>query len=148
LDIRVLLGIWDLEFGISKSNEMKINRIAFVGIPVTDINRAREFYEGVLGLKLAEEMGKGHWVEYAIGDQTLALANFPDQWKPSAEGTSVALEMEDFEEAIKRLKDRHVSFDAEPFESPCCRMAVVQDPDGNKIIIHKLKPEDEKEPCP
>jgi hypothetical protein len=27
-------------------------------------------------------------------------------------------------------------------------MAVVQDPDGNKLIIHKLKPENEKEPCP
>jgi len=127
---------------------MKIKNIAFVGIPVTDIHRAREFYEGVLGLKLTEEMGKGHWVEYAIGEQTLALANFPDQWKPSAEGTSVALEMEDFDEAIKRLKDRQVPFDAEPFESPCCHMAVVQDPDGNKIIIHKLKPEEEKEPCP
>jgi len=25
---------------------------------------------------------------------------------------------------------------------------VVQDPDGNKLIIHKLKPENEKEPCP
>ena len=57
---------------------MKINAIAFVGIPVTDIKRAREFYEGVLGLKLTEEMGKGHWVEYAIGDGTLALGNFPD----------------------------------------------------------------------
>jgi len=46
------------------------------------------------------------------------------------------------------LKDRHVPFDAEPFESPCCHMAVIKDPDGNKIIIHKLKPENEKEPCP
>lgn len=127
---------------------MKIKNIAFVGIPVTDINRARDFYEGVLGLKLSEEMGKGHWVEYEIGDGTLALANFPDQWKPSAEGTSVALEMENFEEAIARLKERKVTFDAEPFESPCCRMAVIADPDGNKIIIHKLKPETEKEPCP
>jgi len=127
---------------------MRIKNIAFVGIPVTDIKRAREFYEGVLGLQLSEEMGKGHWVEYAIGDGTLALANFPDQWKPSADGTSVALEMENFDEAIKRLKNQHVRFDAEPFESPCCHMAVVQDPDGNKIIIHKLKPEKEKQPCP
>jgi len=127
---------------------MKINNIAFVGIPVTNINRAREFYEGVLGLKPTEEMGHGQWVEYAIGDATLALAHFPDQWKPSPEGTSVALEMENFNEAIKPLKDRRVPFDAEPFESPCCRMAVVMDPDGNKIIIHKLKPENEKEPCP
>jgi predicted enzyme related to lactoylglutathione lyase len=102
----------------------------------------------VLGLKLTEEMGKGHWIEYAIGDGTLALANFPDQWKPSPDGTSVALEVENFDETIKRLNDRHVPFDAEPFESPCCHMAVVMDPDGNKIIIHKLKPENEKEPCP
>ncbi|PYL94805.1 MAG: glyoxalase, partial [Verrucomicrobia bacterium] len=29
---------------------MKIKNIAFVGIPVTDMKRAREFYEGVLGL--------------------------------------------------------------------------------------------------
>ncbi|MDB6148348.1 MAG: hypothetical protein JWO45_2012, partial [Spartobacteria bacterium] len=28
---------------------------------------------------------------------------------------------------------------AEAFESPVCHMAVVQDPDGNKLIIHKLK---------
>jgi len=127
---------------------MKIKNIAFIRIPVTDINRARDFYEDVLGLKLTEEMGKGHWIEYAIGDGTLALANFPDQWKPSPDGTCVALEMENFEEAIQRLKDRHVLFDAELFESPCCRMAVVMDPDGNKIIIHKLKPENEKEPYP
>ena len=84
---------------------MKIKNIAFVGIPVTDIKRAREFYEGVLGLKLTEEMGRGHWIEYAIGEGTLALGNFPDQWKPSTEGTSVALEMENFEEAMRARKE-------------------------------------------
>ena len=30
---------------------MKITAIAFVGIPVTDMKRARGFYEGVLGLR-------------------------------------------------------------------------------------------------
>jgi hypothetical protein len=40
-----------------------------------------------------------------------------------------------------------IPFAAEPFETPCCHMAVVQDPDGNKIIIHKLKPESEKGSC-
>lgn len=128
---------------------MKIKAIAFVGIPVTDMERARKFYEGVLGLKMSEEMGSGHWVEYAIGDDTLAIGSVGDQWKPSPDGTtSAAIEVENFEEAIKRLKDRHVRFAAEPFESPCCHMAVVQDPDGNKLIIHKLKPENEKQPCP
>ena len=125
---------------------MKIKAIAFVGVPVTDMKRAREFYEGVLGLKTAEEMASGAWIEYSIGNGTLALGNFPDQWKPSKEGTSAALEVENFDEAIKRLKDRHILFDAEPFESPCCHMAVVKDPDGNKLIIHKLKTESKKGP--
>jgi predicted enzyme related to lactoylglutathione lyase len=127
---------------------MKINAIGFVAIPVTDVKRARSFYEGVLSLSVAEEMMGGQWVEYSVGDDTLAIANVGDSWTPSDQGTAAAFEMEDFDEAIKRLKDRQVRFAAEPFETPCCHMAVVQDPDGNKLIIHKLKPENEKEPCP
>jgi len=34
---------------------MKIKEIGFVAIPVTDMKRARSFYENVLGLKVAEE---------------------------------------------------------------------------------------------
>jgi predicted enzyme related to lactoylglutathione lyase len=126
---------------------MKIKNIAFVGIPVTDMKRAREFYEDVLGLKIADEMMNGKWIEYAVGHETLAIANVGEQWTPSDQGTGAALEVEDFDDAIKRLKDRHVRFAAEPFETPCCHMAVVQDPDGNKLIIHKLKPENEKGVC-
>jgi predicted enzyme related to lactoylglutathione lyase len=123
---------------------MKIKNIAFVGIPVTDMKRAREFYENVLGLTVSDEMMGGHWIEYAVGDDTLAIANVGEQWTPSDEGTAAAFEVENFDEAIKFLKDRQVPFAAEPFETPCCQMAVVQDPDGNKFIIHKLKSEDEK----
>jgi predicted enzyme related to lactoylglutathione lyase len=118
---------------------MKITNIAFIGIPVTDIKRARAFYEGVLGLKPAGEFAEGVWIEYDIGDGTLAIGSVGDQWKPSSDGTSVALEVDDFESAIKSLKAAKVSFDTENVESPVCRMAVVKDPDGNKIIIHKLK---------
>ena len=126
---------------------MKIKEIGFVAIPVTGIPRACDFYEGVLGLKVAEEMMSGKWVEYAVGDDTLAIANVSDQWTPSDQGTGVALEVEDFDEAIRRLKDQQVRFAAEPFETPCCHMAVIQDPDGNKLMIHKLKPENEKGIC-
>ena len=126
---------------------MKIKNIAFVGIPVTDMKRAREFYEDVLGLKIGDEMMNGKWIEYALGDETLAIANVGEQWTPSDQGTGAALEVEDFDDATKRLTDRHVPFAAEPFETPCCYMAVVQDPDGNKLIIHKLKSENEKGVC-
>jgi predicted enzyme related to lactoylglutathione lyase len=49
------------------------------------------------------------------------------------------LEMEDFDAAIAELKKANVTFVAEAFETPVCHMAVVQDPDGNKLMIHKLK---------
>ncbi len=126
---------------------MKIKGIGFVAIPVTDMARARKFYEEALRLKSADEMAGGKWVEYTIGDDTLAIANVSDSWTPSDQGTGAALEVEDFDEAIKTLKDRQIRFAAEPFETPCCHMAVVQDPDGNKLIIHKLKPENEKGTC-
>jgi predicted enzyme related to lactoylglutathione lyase len=126
---------------------MKIKKIGFIGIPVTDLKRAREFYGDVLGLKIAEEMMGGKWIEYAVGKDTLAIANVGDHWTPSDQGTGAALEVENFDDAIKRLKDRRVRFAAEPFETPCCHMAVVQDPDGNKLMIHKLKPVNEKGVC-
>lgn len=126
---------------------MKIKALAFVGIPVTDMKRARSFYEGVLGLPVSDEMMGGQWIEYDLGNNTLAIASVGDQWKPSDQGTGAALEVEKFDEAIKWLKDRQVPFSVEPFESPCCRMAIVNDPDGNNIVIHKLKPENEKGIC-
>jgi predicted enzyme related to lactoylglutathione lyase len=118
---------------------MKVKEIGFVAIPVTDVARARKFYEGVIGLKKSAEFLDGRWIEYGIGPGTLAIANVNMDWKPSDQGTSAALEVEDFDAAIAELRRAKVSFAADPFENPGCHMAVVQDPDGNKLIIHKLK---------
>ena len=89
---------------------MKIKGIGFVGVPVTDLKRARAFYEDVLGLKVSDEMMGGKWIEYGVGDDTLAIANVSGTWTPSDQGTGAALEVEDFDEAIRRLKDRQVRF--------------------------------------
>jgi predicted enzyme related to lactoylglutathione lyase len=126
---------------------MKINNIAFVGVPVTDVRRARNFYERVLRLPVSEEIMSEKWIEYTVGDHTLAIGNVGEQWKPSDQGTSAALEVENFDEAINQLRNQGVPFAAEPFETSCCHMAVVQDLDGNNLIIHKLKPENEKGIC-
>ena len=80
-------------------------------------------------------------------DNTLAIANVGEQWKPSDQGTGAALEVENFDEAIKQLRNQGVRSLLSPLKRLCCHMAVVQDPDGNKLIIHKLKPENEKGVC-
>lgn len=121
---------------------MKVNAIAFVGIPVTEMKRARDFYEGVLGLQPDPEMTGESWTEYPIGDGTLALACIGEQWLPSKQGTSAALEVNNLEDAIARLEQRKISYDE--VDSPVCRMAVIEDPDGNKLVIHKLKTPEEQ----
>ena len=67
----------------------------------------------------------------------LAISNMSEEWKPSPNGGGVALEVEDFDAAIADLKEKNVTFYAEPFASPVCRMALISDPDGNSICIHK-----------
>lgn len=122
---------------------IKVTDIAFTGSPVTDMKKARAFYEGVLGLvatHVFEWEGKS-WVEYDIGPgkATLAITDGMPEWKPSTEGTGLALEVEDFDQAVAHLKANAVSFNGEPFETPVCRMALITDPAGNGITIHKCK---------
>jgi len=122
---------------------LKITEIAFSCYPVLDMARARKFYEGVLGLKAtyhAGEPGGMEWTEYDIANGTLSIGAGAPGWKPTAEGCSVGLEVDDFEAAIAHLKANNVKFHMEPFETPVCRMAFVHDPDGNAICIHKRKP--------
>ena len=116
-----------------------ITEIAFTGIPVTDIKRARAFYEGVLGLKPTMESAGGLWVEYTVDDNTLGLGCYGDAWKPSPDGTCVAFEADKFDTEVARLKSRGVKFAMEITDTPVCRFAIICDPDGNKIMIHKRK---------
>jgi len=118
---------------------MSIKEIGFVAIPISDMQRAQEFYEGLLGLKQTQRFHAGKWIEYSIGKDTLALSSLNSGWRSSGQGTIVALETGDFEEAIAELKKAKVPFAREPFESPVCRIAIVEDPDGNKLMIHHLK---------
>jgi predicted enzyme related to lactoylglutathione lyase len=115
-----------------------IAEIAFVGVPVTDIKRSRAFYEETLELKTTLVSSGGNWIEYDIGAGTFAIGAYP-QWKPSTDGTMVAFEVDDLDGEIARLKSRGVTFANEVFDTPVCRCAIISDPDGNNIMIHKRK---------
>ena len=119
---------------------LKVTEIAFTCYPVTDMARARKFYEDVLGLKATMahgEPGGMQWTEYDIGGGTLSLGCGAPDWKPRADGCSVGLEVDDFDRAIAELKAQGVAFKMEPFPTPVCNMAFISDPDGNTICIHK-----------
>jgi predicted enzyme related to lactoylglutathione lyase len=116
-----------------------ITEIAFTGTPVTDIKRARAFYEGTLGFKPTMEAPGGLWVEYDVGAGTLGIGSYGDDWKPSPEGTCIAFEVDDLDAEVARLKSKGVPVHMAPMDTPVCRFAIVCDPDGNKVMLHKRK---------
>ena len=120
---------------------LKITELAFCCYAVTDMPRSRAFYEGVLGLKptITADSANGKWTEYEFGPYAISLGQAPG-FKPSPDGCSAALEVEDFDASIAHLRKNNVKFRLEPLQTPVCRMALVSDPDGNTICIHKRNP--------
>ena len=120
---------------------MKAIEIAFMVYPVTDSKRARQFYEGTLGLTVSHVFGNENtgMIEYDIGPGTLAIGFGYPGFTPSAGGGCAALEFDDFDAAVSRLRQDGVRFVVEPMETPVCHIAVVRDPDDNSLMIHKRK---------
>ena len=112
--------------------------VAFVGYPVSDVKKARTFYEGVLGLT-ATANWQDQWVEYDIGDGTLAIMSGDDKHKPGTHGPTVGLEVVDLDAILAHLKAQSVPLAAEPFDTPVCRGCIIRDPDQNEIILHAKK---------
>jgi catechol 2,3-dioxygenase-like lactoylglutathione lyase family enzyme len=122
---------------------MKITEIAFVCYAVSGLKKARPFYEGVLGLKPTKEYvapdGDMGMVEYDLGGSTIAIGCGAPMFKPGGNNVAVALEVEDFAAAVQRLKEHKVKFLLEPIENRPCHMALIEDLDGNPIMIHRRK---------
>ncbi|HXJ58037.1 MAG TPA: VOC family protein [Verrucomicrobiae bacterium] len=115
-----------------------IQSIAFLVYAVSDIKRARHFYEEVLGLKLTHE-ASGEWLEYDVGDTTFAISAADADHPVPVRGATVAFEVSDLDAAVARLHKGGVPFRQEVAETSVCRFAIVLDPDGNEVILHKRK---------
>jgi len=123
---------------------MKVLEFAFVCYAVKSLKVSQPFYEGALKLKCTNawvaEGGETGFVEYEIGSGTLALGAGSDAFQPGG-GTNVtaSLEVEDFAAAVEHLKTFGAKFKMEPHETPVCHMMLIEDPDGNQIMIHQRK---------
>jgi predicted enzyme related to lactoylglutathione lyase len=123
----------------ANGDDKMITEVAFTGTPVTDMKRARAFYEGVLGFKPTMESAGGLWVEYEVGAGTLGIGSYGDAWKPSPDGTCIAFEVDDLDAEVARLKAKGVPVPMDVMDTPVCRFAIVSDPDGNRLMLHKRK---------
>jgi predicted enzyme related to lactoylglutathione lyase len=115
-----------------------IQKIAFTMYPVSDVPRARKFYEETLGLTPGLAGGREGmwWIEYDLpGGGCLALTNTTGG-QPG--GGTVALEVVDLDRLIFDLKAKDVEFKSDLIHGPNCRMAVCVDTEGNQLVLHQL----------
>jgi len=115
-----------------------IESLAFITYPVKDIAVARRFYEGILGLKLARSYHED-WFEYDLGDTTFAITSADPEHASPVTGALIAFEVDDLDAEVARLHDLGVPFRREMRESAVCRYAIVFDPDGAEVMIHRRK---------
>jgi predicted enzyme related to lactoylglutathione lyase len=105
-----------------------------------DFNRARKFYEEGLGLKPTLEMlgdAGGSFVEYDLGDgTTFGLAQLADS--PWHMNGSIEFTTPDIDAAIKSAVAAGATLN-EDADLPTCRMAWLQDTEGNSFCFHKRK---------
>jgi predicted enzyme related to lactoylglutathione lyase len=120
-------------------------KVAFTMYPVKDMARARAFYEDMLQLGPGSGGPSSPWVEFDLpGGGCLAITTVTPNEPSASAGGTIAFEVDDLPATIAELKSRDVKFLAEGIDSPVCRMAVISDPDGNAIVLHKLKTAEER----
>jgi catechol 2,3-dioxygenase-like lactoylglutathione lyase family enzyme len=117
-----------------------VTGVDYVGIPSNDIEKARDFYENVLGLEppsVWQRPGEDAvGAEFETGTVTIALINCPGLNIPfNTNPAPLALHVDDVAAARAELESRGVEF-ADTIDSGVCHMANFRDPDGNALMLH------------
>ena len=114
-----------------------VERVDFIRVPVTDIEKARHFYGAVLGLEQNPNSPGDDWIEYEVGNVTLAVVTphtHDYEFAPLPPGT-IALRVPDVAAAKAKLEAAGVQVN-EMWDSRVCNGAGFSDPDGNRILLH------------
>lgn len=116
-------------------------------LPVKDIDRARNFYEGCLGLSPGGSRPDGKFV-YVVGGSTLAL--FPKPEGTKADHTAISFQVADIAAAVAALERTGVVFEDYDFPelktvNHVCvlgseKAAWFKDTEGNYLCIHEDLP--------
>jgi catechol 2,3-dioxygenase-like lactoylglutathione lyase family enzyme len=111
----------------------RITGIGTVGVPVTDQDRAVEFYVGKLGFEKRRDVpfGAGRWIEVAPPGAATTIALVP-----AGVPAGIRLMTEDVDGDHADLRARGVDTDPEVMRLPeAPAMFTLRDPDGNGLIL-------------
>ena len=113
-----------------------VQGVATVWLPVTDMQRAVDFYSANLGLKAKQQQEE--WSELEADGLTIGL-NGRDEESPAGDGGAVVAFTPEgsLEDAVAELEGNGVQFAGGISEHPWGRIASFKDPDGNDLQLYE-----------
>ena len=115
-----------------------VERVDYIRVPVTDIEDANRFYGELLGLPRNPNSRDDDWVEYEAGNVTLAVMtpHTHDYDFTALPPATIALRVADVAAAKATLEQAGLEV-GDVWDSGGCRGAGVEDPAGNRILLHR-----------
>jgi catechol 2,3-dioxygenase-like lactoylglutathione lyase family enzyme len=123
---------------------MTITHIDVVSMPVSDQERARDFYVGTLGFELLRqnEMGpEARWIQVVPkgGQASITLVTWFDTM-PAGSLQGLVLHTDDLEGEVASLIEKGVDIPGGVQDADWGRYAVFADPDGNRLVLRGRPP--------
>jgi catechol 2,3-dioxygenase-like lactoylglutathione lyase family enzyme len=117
-----------------------VERTDFISVPVTDVDRSKQFYGETLGLPQVNAHTEQGFPEYQLGENvSLYLLNLEAVGRTytGPHTASIAIRVADVEATKQELEARGVVFEGDTFDTSVCHMAFFSDPDGNALMLHR-----------
>jgi lactoylglutathione lyase len=121
---------------------LQLQKLDYIIIFVSDMQRSTEFYRDLLGLPL--KFSSPGWTEFATGSTTIALHPARDAVQSSSQGQSPAgqaqlgFQVDDLDTVYTSLQAQGVEFSLPPKQqSEGGTVAVLHDPDGLGITLRQ-----------
>jgi predicted enzyme related to lactoylglutathione lyase len=109
------------------------------GYMVKDAQRAIAFYRDVLGLEPVRVYPDDRGAEYEFPDgTTFGLWGGGGRVMPFQPSNGILFAVDDFDKAISALNECGITILMEN-ETPICRMAMINDTEGNVVTLHQRK---------
>ena len=114
--------------------------IKFVRVPVSDQQRALEFYTTALGFRVITDQpfnDDQRWIELGIGRSSSGIALFTPAGHEDRIGTftGISFVADDVIATCRELAAKGVTFIEAPKQADWGTSAVIADPDGNQFVI-------------
>ena len=117
-----------------------IKRIKFLGIPVRDQDRALAFYTEKLGFRVLTDQrfsDTQRWIELSIPGAETGISLFTPEGQEDRIGTfmNTSWEVDNVETTYSDLAGKGVEFAKPPQKQPWGTFAILQDSEGNQIVL-------------